>query len=92
MLAEIQASMNADAATGDDGKAQDSANDTEGIAVEVKEKTHGKETGTEEDGVAVRYTRRERLQESGGECKGFRGQQKRDCGNCTVSSTIGQEA
>ena len=41
----------------DDGKAQDSANDTEGVAVEGKEKTHGKEKGTEEDGVAVRDTK-----------------------------------
>ena len=37
----------------DDGKAQDSANNTEGVAMEGKEKTQGREKGTEEDGVAV---------------------------------------
>ena len=40
----------------DDGEAQDSANDTEGVAVEGKEKTHRKEKETEEDGVIVRDT------------------------------------
>ena len=41
----------------DDGKAQDSANNTEGVAMEGKEKTQGREKGTEEDGVPVRDTK-----------------------------------
>ena len=39
----------------DDG--EDSANDSEGVAVEGKEKTHGREKGTEEDGVTVLDTK-----------------------------------
>ena len=38
----------------DDGKAQDSADNTEGVVMEGKEKTQGREKMTEEDGVAVR--------------------------------------
>ena len=41
----------------DYGKAQDFADNTEGVAVEGKDKTHGREKGTEEDGVAVRDTK-----------------------------------
>ena len=41
----------------DVGKARDSANDTEGVAVERKEKTHGRAKGTEEDGMAVLDTK-----------------------------------
>ena len=33
----------------DDGEAQDSANDTEGVAMEGKDKTHGREKGVEEE-------------------------------------------
>ena len=41
----------------DDGKAQDSANNTEGVAMEGKEETQGGEEGTEEDSVAGRTRR-----------------------------------
>ena len=41
----------------DDGEAQDSADNTEGVAVEGKEKTHRSVKGTVEDGVAVRDTK-----------------------------------
>ena len=37
----------------DEGKTQDSANDTESVAREGKEKAREKEKGTEEEGVAV---------------------------------------
>ena len=47
--------MKADAVTGT--MVKDSANDAEGVAVEGKEKTHGREKGTEEDGVAVHDTK-----------------------------------
>ena len=39
----------------DDGKAQDSADNTEGVVMEGK-KTQGREEGKEEDGVVVRDT------------------------------------
>ena len=38
----------------DGGKAQDSADNTEGVMLEGREKTQGREKGPEEDGVAVR--------------------------------------
>ena len=41
---------------GDDGKAQDSAAQTEGVVEDGKE-THGKETGIEEDVVVLRNTK-----------------------------------
>ena len=54
VLAEIQAGTEADTHSyWDDGKAQDSADNTEGVAMEGKEKTHGSAEGTEEDGVPV---------------------------------------
>ena len=40
----------------DDGKAQDSEDNTEGVVMEWKEKTQGREQGTEEDGGSVRDT------------------------------------
>ena len=41
----------------DDGKAQDSADNTEGVGMEGKGKTQEREKGTEEDGVVVRDTK-----------------------------------
>ena len=61
----------------DGGKAQGSADNTESVAMDGEEKTHGGEKGTEEDGVAVR-DRNENA--SGHE---FRGDRK-DC-HCTAS-------
>ena len=47
----------------DDGTL-DCVDNTEGVAMEGKEKTHGREKGTEEDGVAVRDKKRVSEQES----------------------------
>ena len=49
--------MKADTATGTMVKHKTLADDTEGVAMEGKEKTHGREEGTEEDCVAVRDTK-----------------------------------
>ena len=56
VLAVIQASMEADTATGTTAKAQDCAYDTEGATLEGKEKIQRREKGTVEDCVAVRDT------------------------------------
>ena len=57
VLAEIQTSTKADAATGTMVKHTNSADNTEGVAMEGKEKTQGRDKGTEKDGVAVRDTK-----------------------------------